>query len=229
MPTETATPEPTETPLPTETPTPLPTETPEPTETAAVEPSATMAPTETATAEPASSALTAQEAKLPATIEVQNTTYVFSEVVSDVDLTSLVRALAVTVEGVDIRIFAANEFQGVARELYFVTTNSQHVGRYVVAAAAQPVPPAGLPAFVDVDGTTYVFNELDLDIDMSTLESAKTIVVQSVELTVYAETGATGIPTRIFVVTPDGATIGQYVQSSLVDSLLSQATPEAEE
>jgi len=206
-----------------------PTETPQPTETATLEPTATMAPTETATSEPKSIALTAEEAKLPATIEVQDTTYVFSEVVTDVDLTSLVRVLAVTVEGVDIRIFATNEFQGATRELYFVTTSSENVGRYVVAAAAQPIPPAGLPAFVDIEGTTYVFNELDLDIDMSMLEPVKTIVVQSVELTVFAESGTSGIPTRIFVVTPDGQTIGQYVQSSLVDSLLSQATPEVEE
>jgi hypothetical protein len=130
---------------------------------------------------------------------------------------------------VDIDIYATHDFQGVARELYFVSSASEDIGRYVVAAAAQPAPPPGLPAFVDVESITYVFNEVDADVDLTELEQVKSLVIQGVDFTIYAETGLTGDPARIYVATADGATIGQYVQSSLVDSLLRPATPEAAE
>ena len=224
----------TETLVPTETvmPTEAPTETPASTETEA--PAATAAPTEesaasatpestgesAATAAPEQNLVkTAEEANLPQTLEVQNTTYVFSRVEVDIDISTLVQVQVVDVEGIELRVFAREEFQGVAPELYCVNESGEVVGRYVVAAASQPTPPAELPQFIETAGNTYVFNEIDIDIDIQTLVQVQVIVVQNVELTVYAEPESAAAPGRLFIVTPNGEVTGQYVESSLVVSL----------
>ena len=94
-----------------------------------------------------------------------------------------------------------------------------------MVAATQPTPPAELPRFVETEGNTYVFNEVDIDIDIQTLVQVQVIVIQNVELTVYAEQDSASAPDRLFIVTPDGTVTGQYVESSLVVSLQPLPTP----
>lgn len=249
VPTETAVP-PTETPVPpTETPVPteMPTETPvPPTETVAAaevptevptEAPATAAPTEVpatevpATEAPATEApdatqipLTAEEANLPAQVEVQNTTYVFNQVSVDIDIQTLVQVEVIVVQNVEVTVYARETVQGVAPELYCVTAGGQVIGRYVPAASAQPTPPPSLPPTVEVEDATYVFNEVDIDIDITTLVQVQVVVIQNVEVTIYADQEDDDQPTRLYVVTPGGDVVGQYVVSTLVVTLQPQPT-----
>ena len=130
----------------------------------------------------------------------------------------------VVVEGVEVTVYARQEVVGVASELFCVSSEGQVVGRYVVAAASQPQPPPDMPTNITIQNNTYVFNEVSIEIDIQTLVEVDVVVIQNVELTVYAEQNVQGQAPRLFVVTPDGQ-VCQYVESSLVLSL-EQPTPQ---
>ena len=232
VPTETEVPDtetpvpPTETPVATEVPTEAPTETVAPAEEPTEVP-ATQVPATEATADGTQIPLTAAEANLPPQVEIQNTTYVFNQVSVDIDIQTLVQIEVIVVQNVELTVYARETVRGVAPELYCVTTDGQVVGQYVPAASAQPTPPPSLPATVEVENATYVFNEVDIDIDIQTLVQVQVVVIQNVEVTIYADQGAEDQPTRLFVVTPGGEVVGQYVESTLVVTLQPRPTAQA--
>jgi len=254
VPTEVPTEEPTAVPteVPTEEPTAAPTEVP--TEVAATEApaeasteEATEAPAEASTEEatevpaedateapaeateaPADAAVdieSAEEAGLPTQVEVQNTTYIFNQVAVDIDIQTLVQVEVVTVNDVDLTVYARQDVDGVALELYCVAEGGEVVGRYVPLAATVPTPPAELPANIEVQNTTYIFNEVNVDIDIQTLVEVEVIVVQDIELTIYVDQDVQGLPSRYYAATTDGQIVGQYVEASLVASSAQQAPP----
>ncbi|CAN5763744.1 hypothetical protein BH23CHL5_BH23CHL5_04720 [soil metagenome] len=220
----------TSTATPTETPQELPTATLTPTEepqaaatsTSTVEALPTSAgdttPTETAT--PAETPIPSADAGLPQQIEVQNTTYIFNQVNVDVDIDVLVQVDVMVVQGVQLVVYAEQELQGAAPRLYFITTDGELVGEYVVLASAQPQPPPILPMEIELDSTTFIFNEVDISIDVQTLVQVDFIVYLNISLTIYAETQVQAQPTRLWAVAPGGVVIGQYVQSILVVQLV---------
>lgn len=235
VPTDVPTDVPTETPaptdVPTEMPTQVPTETPVPTEEAAatevptevtdadVEPTEVVEATEQP-AEPPTSIPLAPIAPpppgLPAQIEVQNTGYVFSDVTVDVDVQTLVQVEVIVVQNVELTVYARQDVFGATSELFCVGTDGQVVGRYVPAAVAQPEPPETLPREIENDGATYVFNEVEIDIDITTLVVVNVIVVQNVELTLYADPNTSGTVTRLYAAAPDGQVVGLYLDVTLI-------------
>ena len=188
---------------------------------------ATEAPAE-ATEAPADAAVdieSAEEAGLPTQVEVQNTTYIFNQVAVDIDIQTLVQVEVVTVNDVDLTVYARQDVDGVALELYCVAEGGEVVGRYVPLAATVPTPPAELPANIEVQNTTYIFNEVNVDIDIQTLVEVEVIVVQDIELTIYVDQDVQGLPSRYYAATTDGQIVGQYVEASLVASSAQQAPP----
>jgi hypothetical protein len=236
--TEVPTEEPTGTPVPTDTevPTDVPTETEEATEeptettvpeeetaseTAVPEETATVAdeaespteaPAETATSVPREPEEIAQSVDLPATLEVNNTTYVFNQINVDIDIETLVQVEVIEVQGVELTIYARQQVQGVAPELFCVNPDGEVVGQYVLAAGAQPEPPAELPDTISIENNVYIFNEVEIDIDINVLIQIQVIIINNIELTVYEEPNVPGRPPRIFVVGPNGEVAGQYVE-----------------
>jgi hypothetical protein len=194
------------------------TETAVPEETATEAPveSPTEAPAETATSVPDEPEEIAQSVELPATLEVNNTTYVFNQIDVDIDIQTLVQVQVIEVQGVELTIYSRQQVQGIAPELYCVNPEGEVVGEYVLAAGAEPTPPAELPGTVSVNNTIYIFNEVEIDIDITVLIQVQVIVVNNVELTVYEEPNVPGRPPRIIVVSPDGEVAGQYVDVTYV-------------
>nr|MBA3378700.1 hypothetical protein [Chloroflexia bacterium] len=162
---------------------------------------------------------------LPPQVEVQNTSYVFTQIDVDIDIEALVEIDVVTVNDLELTIYAEKAFTGVAPVLFCVADDGAVIGRYVPAAATAPTPPAELPATIDVENTTYVFNQVNVDIDIQTLVEVNVIVVQNVELTIYADQNVDGQPSRFFAVAANGQVVGQYVESSLVVTT-TQVTPQ---
>jgi hypothetical protein len=231
---------PTETPVPTETTVPaetaVPTEAAAPTDEAApaetpvenvqvtpteegTEAAAEAASPEAGTPPPATPTpqpTAAPPAELPQQIEVQNTTYVFNQVSVDVDVSVLVEVEVIQVQNVNLTIYAEQNVQGVAVRLYAATEDGRVVGRYVPAAVAQPAPPPSLPTTVEVRGVAYVFNEVEVNVDVQTLVQVQVVQVQNVSVTIYAEQNVQGRPSRLFCVSEDGQVVGQYVDVTVV-------------
>jgi len=252
VPTEapTATDVPTEAPTATEAPTDVPTEAPTATEVpqatattttssgapapAPVLPTTTAA-TATATATipsdqaspsatPAGSSQMAEEAGLPSRVEVEHTSYVFSQVAVDVDIQTLVQVSVIQDQGGDVTVYAAQKVAGVAPQLYCVRGGKDVTGLYLPVASTRPVPPPSLPAVVNVPGSTYVFNEVDVNVDIQTLVQVQEIVVQNVQVAIYADSNVQGVPPRLYAVVPGGQVVGQYVDASLLPAAV-QAQP----
>jgi hypothetical protein len=229
-PTETAVP-PTETPEPTETPTATPTmtpaDTPTPTETGV---SATPTPTEppvtpTATVLPAETPQTAEEAELPPQIQVDGTTYIYNQIVVDIDIETLVQVDVIVAQNVQLFVYARVPFDGVAPELYCFTSDGELVGQYVLQASAEPTPPPALPSTIAIENNTYVFNEVEITVNIQALVQIDIVVVQNVSLTIYAEPAVVGVPLRLYAVSAGGLVIGQYVESTLIVPLAPTAAP----
>lgn len=224
-PTETATAAPAPTETPTTEPTPAATVTTEATTEPADEPTATatttIAPTATATgtAAPAQTPLPAEEAGLPQQIEVQNTAYIFNQVNVDIDIETLVEIDVIVVQGVQLTVYAEEEFEGATSILYCVATDGDIVGEYVVRASAEPPSPPSLPQEIEIENNVFVFNEVDITINVQTLVQVSFIVYQNISLTIYADQDAPDEPTRLWAVAPGGIVVGQYVESDLVVEL----------
>ncbi len=207
----------------------------EPTEAVTEEPAitATEAPAEGETPEvdatetpaglPAGIVEQAGAAGLPPQVEVQNTSYVFTDVDIDIDVQTLVEIEVVTVNDISVTVYAEQALQGVAPVLYCVAEDGS-IGRFVPVASTNPAPPAELPPSIEVANTTYVFNQVNVDIDITTLIEVEVIVVQNVELTIYTDLNVDGQPSRFFAVTSEGQVVGQYVDASLIVS--TQVTPQ---
>ena len=252
VPTEvpTATEAPTSTPIPTEAPTatgvpteaPTATDVPQATAPAATSSAApapvlptTTAATATATvtirsdqaspsAAPVGTSQMAEEAGLPSRVEVEHTSYVFSQVAVDVDIQTLVQVSVIQVQGGDVTVYAAQKVAGVAPQLYCVKAGRDVTGLYLPVASTRPAPPPSLPAVVNVPGSTYVFNEVDVNVDIQTLVQVQVIVVQNVQVTIYADSNVQGVPPRLYAVVPGGQVVGQYVDASLLPAAV-QAQP----
>lgn len=166
----------------------------------------------------------ATAAGLPEEVEVQNASYVITQVDVDIDIQTLVEIDVITVNNTVLTVYAEQEFDGVAPVLYCVADEGEVIGRYVPVAATNPTPPPDLPPTIEVENATYVFNQVNVDIDIQTLVEVNVIVVQNVELTIYAEQDVDGQQSRYFAVTGDGEVVGQYVQASLVGTA-AQVTP----
>jgi len=226
---ETVTEEPTEAPAtdPTEAPVDASTEEPAaaPTEAPAGEDDPTAESTQAAIDFPSGIVDAAATAGLPPQVEVQNASYVFTQVDVDIDIQALVEVDVVTINNTSLTVYAEQEFQGIAPVLYCVADDGAVIGRYVPVATTSPTPPPDLPATIDVENTTYVFNQVNIDIDIQTLVEVNVIVVQNVELTIYTDQNVDGQPSRYFAVTSEGQVVGQYVESSLVVTT-TQVTPQ---
>lgn len=175
-------------------------------------------------ASPAGTLQTAAAAGLPAQIEVENTGYVFSQVSVNLDIHSLVQVSVISTQGGDVTVYAKQKVQGVAPQLYCVKASGQVVGLYVPVAATQPAPPPSLPAVVNVPGATYVFNQVDVNVNIQTLVQVQVIVVQNVQVTIYADQNIQGVPPRLYAVVPGGQVVGQYIDASLLPAAV-QAHP----
>jgi hypothetical protein len=171
----------------------------------------------------------AQSVDLPATLEIENTTYVFNQIDIDIDIQTLIQVDVIVVNEVELTVYARQGEQGVAPVLYCVTADGDVVGQYVLAAGAQPEPPEALPDTITIENNVYIFNEVEVNIDIDVLVQVQVIVINNVELTVYEEPSVPGRPPRLFVVGPDGEVVGQYVDTTLVvtfqDSAASTAIP----
>lgn len=252
--TQSATAVPTETSAPTDVPTEVPTATGVPTEapTATDVPQATapaatssaapapVLPTTTAatatatatirsdqaspSAAPVGTSQMAEEAGLPSRVEVEHTSYVFSQVAVDVDIQTLVQVSVIQDQGGDVTVYAAQKVAGVAPQLYCVKAGRDVTGLYLPVASTRPAPPPSLPAVVNVPGSTYVFNEVDVNVDIQTLVQVQVIVVQNVQVTIYADSNVQGVPPRLYAVVPGGQVVGQYVDASLLPAAV-QAQP----
>ncbi|MGI8963093.1 MAG: hypothetical protein ACR2GI_01155 [Thermomicrobiales bacterium] len=125
------------------------------TEAPAEEP-ATEAPAEEAT-EPAAEGIAtedveaAEEAGLPSQVEVQNITYVFTQVVVDIDIQTLVEVEVINVQNIELTIYIDQDVEGDPPRYYAATADGQVVGLYVPSSVQQTPPPTAQlqpPAFV---------------------------------------------------------------------------------
>ncbi len=215
---------------PTETPPEVPTATLTPTDqpqatatsTSTVEalPTSAAATTATGTATPSATSIPSEAAGLPQQIEVQNTTYIFNQVNVNVSIETLVQVDVIVVQGVQLTVYAEQALQGAAPILYCIAADGEVVGEYVVLASAQPQPPPILPQKIEIESATYVFNEVDISINIQTLVQVDFIVYLNISLTIYAEPQIPGQPTRLWVVAPGGVVVGQYVHSILIVQLV---------
>src|SRR5690606_14866955 len=73
-----------------------------------------------------------------------------------------------------------------------------------------------LPSRISVEGATFVFNQVNTNINLRTLVQIDIVVVQNISLTVYADPGLTGPPLRVFAAGAGGRVVGQYVESTLL-------------
>ncbi len=175
-------------------------------------------------AAPVGTSQMAEEAGLPSRVEVEHTSYVFSQVAVDVDIQTLVQVSVIQDQGGDVTVYAAQKVAGVAPQLYCVKAGRDVTGLYLPVASTRPAPPPSLPAVVNVPGSTYVFNEVDVNVDIQTLVQVQVIVVQNVQVTIYADSNVQGVPPRLYAVVPGGQVVGQYVDASLLPAAV-QAQP----
>ncbi|MBA2247612.1 MAG: hypothetical protein H0W23_05750, partial [Chloroflexia bacterium] len=206
---------------------------------APVDPAATVDPSIDPSVDPAGGAtpssgaapdslpVDAVAAGLPPEVTIQNNTYVFNQLNVDIDVSTLVQVEVQNIQGVNVTVYAEQNVEiGQAPRLYCVGSNGQVVGEYVPAAPSAPAPAAavtpaplpeeaaaaGLPPEVTVENNTYVFNQVNVDIDVSTLVQVEVQTIQNVEVTVYAEQNvAVGQAPRLYCVAAKGAVVGQYV------------------
>ena len=217
---------PTETPVPTDVPTEAPAATDAPTETVVPEeePTEETEATEPPAAVPTSTPLppiAPPPPELPGEIQVQSASYLFSDVTVDIDVTTLVQVEVIVVNNVELTVYARQEFQGAAPELFCVGPDGQVVGRYVPAAVVRPQPPQELPQELETEGDTYVFNQVNVNIDITTLVQVNVVVVQNVELTLYAPQNVSGSPALLYAVAATGGqVVGVYLQATIVTGAL---------
>jgi hypothetical protein len=202
--------------------TPAPTVAASPSATVPVGQASTVTPTVTVPTEVEEAASTANA---PAQIEVEGTTYYFASVEVDIDISTLVEVDVIIVNNVELTVYATQEVTGVAPVLYCVDSEGQPVGEYVPAAEFEPAPPAQLPPTIEIDNTTYIFNEVEVTIDIQTLTFVEVTTIQNIEVSVYVDAGVQGQPVRCYAVTADGQVIGQYV-SVVVIEVTAQPTPQ---
>jgi len=153
---------------------------------------------------------------LPPQIDVQNTTYIFSRVEVNVDVGVLVQVTTIQVQNTTLVVYAEQNVEGVAPRLYCATEDGRVVGRYVPAAVVSPTPPPSLPPAVEVQGVSYVFNAVTVNVDIQTLVQVQVVQVQNTSVTIYADQNVRGRPARLFCVSQDGNVIGQYVDITVV-------------
>jgi len=116
-------------------------------------------------------------------------------------------------------VYARQHVQGAAEELYCVSAQGDVVGVYVLNAATAPAAPTELPETVQVQNATYVFNQVEVDIDISILVQVDVIQLGGAKVTLYADKDVPGRPTRVYAVAPGGKVVGQYVETTLVVTL----------
>jgi hypothetical protein len=75
----------------------------------------------------------------------------------------------------------------------------------------QTAEEANLPSRIEVRNTSYVFNQVSVDVDVQTLVQIEIIVVENVELTVYATEDFQGVTGALYCVSAEGEVVGQYV------------------
>ncbi len=167
----------------------------------------------------------ASNANAPAQIEVEGTTYFFASVNVDIDISTFIAVQVITVNNVALTVYAPEAFEGVAPVLYSVDNDGQVVGEYVPAAAFEPPPPAALPPTIQVENTTYVFNEVDINIDIQTLTFVEVTTIQNIDVSIYVDASVQGQPTRCYAVAANGQVIGQYV-SVVVIEVAAEPTPQ---
>ena len=201
------------------------TETPAP--TFAASPSATVpaSPAVPTVSVPTEVEEAASTANAPAQIEVEGTTYYFASVEVDVDISTLVQIDVIVVNNVELTVYASQQVTGVAPVLYCVDSEGQPVGQYVPAAVFEPAPPAELPPTIEVDNTTYIFNEVEVNVDIQTLTFVEVTTIQNIEVSIYVDAGVQGQPVRCYAVTDDGQVIGQYVSVAVME-VTAQPTPQ---
>ena len=164
-------------------------------------------------------------ANAPAQIEVEGTTYYFASVDVDIDISILVQVDVIIVNNVELTVYASQEISGVAPVLYCVDSEGQAVGEYVPAAEFEPAPPAELPSTIEIENTTYVFNQVEINIDIQTLTFVEVTTIQNIEVSIYVDAGVQGQPVRCYAVSNEGQVIGQFVSTTVLQTT-PQPTPQ---
>jgi hypothetical protein len=193
-----------------------------PAPTGAASPSPAVPAGQTATAVPtvfvpAEVEEAATTANAPAQIEVEGTTYYFSSTNVDIDISTLVQVDVIIVNNVELTVYASQEIVDVAPVLYCVDSEGQAVGEYVPAATFEPTPPAELPPALEIENTTYVFNEVEVNVDIQTLTFVEVTTIQNIEVSIYVDAGVQGQPARCYAVATNGQVVGQYVSTPVLE------------
>jgi hypothetical protein len=174
---------------------------------------------------PADVAEAASSADAPAQLEVEGTTYYFTSTSVDIDISTLVQVEVITFNTTELTIYAQQAVVGVAPVLYCADSNGDVVGEYVPAAHFEPAPPPTLPPTIDVENTTYIFNQVEIDIDIQNLTFVQVVTVQNIQISIYVDAGVQGQPPRCYAVTDNGQVIGQYVSTPVLQ-VVPQPTPQ---
>jgi len=153
---------------------------------------------------------------LPPQLEVRNTTYDLVPAEGRVDTRGLVEVNVLVVQNQTVTIYAEQNNQLTVSPLFATVAGGRLVGRYVPAAVAAPAPPPSLPANVEVGGATYVFNEVETNVNIQNLVQVEVVQVQNIAVTVYAEQNVLGRPVRLYGVADDGQVVGQYIETTVV-------------
>ena len=169
----------------------------------------------------------ASSADAPAQIEVEGTIYYFASVNVDIDISTLVAGggdhRQLTVE---LTVYAEQEIADVAPVLYCVDNEGQ-VGGSVRSGGRRSSrrPRPTLPPTIDVDNTTYIFNEVEVNVTIENLTFVEVTTIQNIEVSIYVDAGVQGQPARCYAVAADGQVIGQYVSVVYIE-VTAQPTPQ---
>ena len=98
----------------------------------------------------------------------------------------------ITFNTTELTVYAQQAVVGVAPALYCVDSNGDVGWRYVPAAQFEPVPPTALPPTIDLDNTTYVFNEVEVEVDIQNLTFVEVVTVQNIEISIYVDAASQG-------------------------------------
>jgi hypothetical protein len=167
----------------------------------------------------------ASEASAPEQVNVQGTVYFFSSADVDIDIATLLQVDVITVNQVELTVYADQSFTGVAPRVYCVDSGGKVVGVYVPAAESSPAPPAALPPTIEVNNTTFVFNQVEVNVNIQNFTQVEVTTINNVAVTIYVEPFLPGTPTRYYAVSSDGTVVGMYVSVVIIQQSSTAPVP----
>jgi len=140
---------------------------------------------------------------------------VFDVVVTDVDPDALTELPGADEAGEVLAVLVDPNVTGLPPAVY-VVGNEGVIGRFLLAATTNPTPPDSLPATIELDGQTYVFNEVEEEVDTRAMQPVGLVSSEGEGILVYAERGRQDERNRVFAVARENGVAGQYVLAELV-------------